>query len=78
MNTLEWSPQSPDLSPIEKMWAMLKLRVSESRPKNIHELKQIIEEKWQLFSIDKCKKLTLSLPNRLAKMSLNNGDHCSY
>ena len=78
INILEWPPQSPDLSPIENMWSILKLRIAEHRPRNIKELENLIEKTWQLFSIDECRKYMLSLPDRLAKLSLRNGHHCGY
>ena len=37
---MEWPAQSPDLNPIEHLWAYIKSKVSFRMPKNIQELKQ--------------------------------------
>lgn len=78
INILEWPPQSPDLSPIENTWAWLKTKISESGPRNLTELKDLIIETWQSFTPEMCRKYVLSLPRRLALMSQNNGGHCGH
>lgn len=78
INVLDWPPQSPDLSPIENMWALLKLKIAEKKPKNINELKLFIMETWQTFTVEECTKYVLSLPHRISKMSQRKGYHCGY
>lgn len=78
INVLEWPPQSPDLSPIENIWALLKLRISHREPRNIIDLKQLIVEEWNSITSEVCKKFIQSIPNRLNKISRNNGRHCGY
>lgn len=75
---LEWPPQSPDLSPIENVWAWLKMKISEKCPRNINELKSSIAETWLTFTVEDCRKYTLSLPDRISMMSQRNGQHCGY
>ena len=43
---IDWPSQSPDLNPIEHLWAHVKNKLSEKRPKNINQLKQNILEIW--------------------------------
>ena len=47
---LSWPAQSPDLTPIETLWAIIKQKVSQYRSKNLNELKEIILRKWQQIS----------------------------
>ena len=42
---LEWPSQSPDLNPIENLWAELKTHVR-ARPTNLTPLHQLCQEEW--------------------------------
>ena len=35
-------PKSPDLNPIERVWAVMKKRISDRKPKNQNQLKEFI------------------------------------
>ncbi|KAI5152133.1 hypothetical protein ENBRE01_2592 [Enteropsectra breve] len=41
---LTWAAQSPDLNPIEHVWAFIKMKLSKIRCKNLNELKINIQE----------------------------------
>ena len=43
VKVLEWTSQSPDLNPIEHLWAELKKRVRARRPTNLTQLHQLWE-----------------------------------
>ncbi len=47
---LNHPPQSPDLNPIEMVWAIMKNKIEKQSPKNLNELKIAILNAWQ--SID--------------------------
>ena len=44
LKKLDWPSISPDLKPIENIWAVLKRNVAIKNPKNIEELEQAIRE----------------------------------
>uniref|UniRef100_A0AAZ3R7L2 Tc1-like transposase DDE domain-containing protein n=1 Tax=Oncorhynchus tshawytscha TaxID=74940 RepID=A0AAZ3R7L2_ONCTS len=46
VKVLEWPSQSPDLKPIENLWAELKRRVRAGRPINLAQLHQLCQEEW--------------------------------
>ena len=46
MSLVELPPHSPDLNPIENLWADLKRRIESHRPRNIEEWKQIVPQEW--------------------------------
>ncbi|EIE91413.1 hypothetical protein RO3G_16124 [Rhizopus delemar RA 99-880] len=54
----DWSPQSPDLNPIEHVWHQLKLKLScyERRAKNTDELWERVEKVWNGFDKELCQR----------------------
>uniref|UniRef100_A0AAZ3SWJ7 Tc1-like transposase DDE domain-containing protein n=1 Tax=Oncorhynchus tshawytscha TaxID=74940 RepID=A0AAZ3SWJ7_ONCTS len=46
VKVLEWPSQSPNLNPIENLWAELKKRVRARRPTNLTQLHQLCQEEW--------------------------------
>lgn len=75
---LEWPAQSPDLSPIEHLWRMLKLKLLKYKCKNKTELKDKIVEEWELLSSDICHRLVASMPRRLNAVIKANGGVTKY
>ena len=78
IKVLEWPAQSPDLNPIEHLWAYIKLRIAEKMPKNISELKRYIIEEWNNIPADVCKKYALSFKNRALAIYKAMGNHTHY
>ena len=56
-NTIEWPPNSPDLSPIENVWAILKEKLSKRNIKNYDDLRENILDIWVKFPVSLCEKL---------------------
>ena len=61
VKVLEWPSQSPDLNPIEHLWAELKKpvkkRVRARRPTNLTQLHQLCQEEWVKIHPTYCGKL---------------------
>jgi hypothetical protein len=54
---LEWPSQSPDLNPIENLWAELKKRVRARRLTNLTQLRHLCQEEWAKIHPTYCGKL---------------------
>ena len=53
-NTIEWPPNSPDLSPIKNVWATLKEKLSSWDIKNFDDLLENIMDIWVKFPVSLC------------------------
>lgn len=71
---IKWPPQSPDLNPIENLWAILKRRmaVHERAPTNMAELWQRVQEEWNNISDETIHNLVESMPNRIKSVKKKN------
>ena len=62
-----WPPNSPDLSPIENIWAIIKERVNMSspQPRDLKELQQTVETCWKRIDPETLQNLIKSMPDRI-------------
>jgi transposase len=69
-DTLQWPAQSPDLNPIETLWAILKQKLNayENPPSGILELWDRIQITWNEITTETCKKLVESMPRRIQEV----------
>ena len=66
---LKWPACSPDLNPIEDVWAILKGRVRKlGRPTKIIDLENIILQEWENFDISTLEALSMSFQERLERI----------
>ena len=77
---LYWPAQSPDLNPIEHMWAYLKKQLGkyQTRPKSCKELWQRISVEWYKIPVEYCRDLIRSMPKRLAAVQRAKGRQTRY
>ena len=78
MSLVELPPHSPDLNPIENLWADLKRRVESRRPRSIQELKEIVTEEWANTSQLICSNLVDSMPDRMRAVVAAEGFKTRY
>ena len=86
LKILDWPSYSPDLNPIENLWAIIKKRVEKRVSKIIRKEKTIsvehwhglIREEWEYISLDTCLNLVNSISGRLNEVLENNGKRINY
>jgi transposase len=75
---LDWPSQSPDLNPIKHLWDHVKREVRKRKPRTIKDLKQMVEEIWNVIPPEVCKKLVYSMPKRIEAVVRARGRHTKY
>jgi septum formation topological specificity factor MinE len=76
---LDWPGNSPDLNPIENVWAHMKLKLKSKKVKNMKELKAAITTMWvEDMPHAYFQKLSASMPKRLKLVLESKGDMTKY
>ena len=75
---LKWAPQSPDLNPIEHIWAFIKTQLRKYNIKNKDELKEKILEIWESIPLNMVQKYIGNMPKRFNDIFNANGGHSKY
>lgn len=80
VNVLVWPPHSPDLNPIENLWANVKQRVDERHLTiaNKAGLWEAIEVEWEATPVDYCRSLVESMPHRIQAVLDAHGGYTKY
>ncbi|KAL4505428.1 hypothetical protein ABPG72_002490 [Tetrahymena utriculariae] len=73
INTLSHPPNSPDLNPIELVWAILKRKVERMQPKNQEQLQQTIIECWESIEQKQIKSCIQHFQKRIQEVYSLNG-----
>ena len=71
---LPWPAHSPDLNPIELLWAIVQERLMQEQPKDMEELKDKLQDIWNNVSVDLCRKLIVKFDERIKQISKTGGD----
>lgn len=73
-----WPPNSPDLNPIEHVWAYVKNKLKLEIIKNITELENNIKKIWNDIPYEIIYNLFSSMPSRIDEVISNNGGYTTY
>jgi len=75
----DWSPNSPDLSPIENVWSIMATAVyADPEPQSLQALKHRLRKAWKPISLSTLQNLIGSMPNRLKAVIKDNEDTIPY
>ena len=76
---LEWPPYSPDMSPIENLWAIVKRRVHSTAIHTKAELIIRLKEVWASPEIqESCRSLIEDMHRRMEALCDNKGGPTKY
>ncbi|KAJ5636577.1 Transposable element tc3 transposase [Penicillium longicatenatum] len=84
---MEWPPHSPDLNPIENLWALLKAAIYKLRPDLIHmrnnnETKAILvetaQQAWDELDLSHFSHLSETMPHRVEAIIESQGWYTPY
>lgn len=80
VTVLTWPSFSPDLNPIENLWAILKRRLAayESPPTSVSNLFERVSEEWNKIDQNLCKSLIESMPDRIQAVIKSKGGQTKY
>ena len=73
----EWPPRSPDLNPIENLWAILQDKVVERQPQNQAELCEVLQEEWWAIDQSTIQKLFDGMEERIRRCNSVEGGRFS-
>ena len=78
-NLLDWPGNSPDINPIENLWAIVKAKVRYKMPTGKKSLLSAIIQCWHHeISPELCMKLVDSLPRPINALISSKGGHTKY
>ena len=80
IHVLDWPAQSPDLNPIEHLWAHIKRQLADynEAPVGMNELWLRVEAEWDKIEKETCVNLIHSMPRRVAAVLKAKGGYTKY
>lgn len=87
VNVMDWPPYSPDLNPIENLWALLKADILRLRPwlrempnnqETWAELVDAAQYAWEHLTVHHFVNLAETMPHRVEEVIKYEGWHTSY
>jgi hypothetical protein len=75
---IQFPPYSPDLNPIENLWARCQRRVDEYKADALEKLQDAVSDVWEALEPDIMQKLAESMPTRCQLVIEKQGGHTGY
>lgn len=78
VHVLEFPPYSPDLNPIENLWANVKKKMENSQAATKDELEELLTETWAEVTQEECEKLARSMCTRIQQCIARRGAYTDH
>ena len=78
LKKMEWSSNSPDLNPIENVWALMKKNINKHDTKKISELIELVDTTWDEIDQEVIQNCIESMASRVAECIKLKGDRIRY
>lgn len=80
INVMEWPARSPDLNPIDNLWAILSQNVCRDGRQfsTTAELTEAIISAWSEIRLETLQSLIASMPSRCVEVIEHRGNKTSY
>lgn len=78
IQVMVWPAQSPDLNPIENLWADVKRAVAKQNPTNNNQLWEVVKDSWRNISRERCQNLVDSMQRRCSAVLKSRGYTTKY
>jgi transposase len=75
---LDFPPYSPDLNPMEHVWADIARRVERQQPSTMETLQDVVAEEWTATPLDFLRTLAHSMPKRCKAVIEARGEHTRF
>ena len=76
--TITWPAISPDLNPIENLWAIIKHEIEKQGAKTLTEIKEVIESVWEAVTAKVRESLINSMSKRIELCIKAKGEKIKY
>lgn len=78
IRVLPWPAPSPDLNPIENVWALLKKKVDECHPASLRGLREAAQKSWSSLDEGLARNLVSSMNRRINAVLEAQGKNTKY
>lgn len=75
---LDFPPYSPDLNPIENLWAEMDKLMDSTQANTKDELEKLVQDTWASLTEEYCSGLARSMPHRIKQVIERGGAYTDY